>query len=143
MNKKFTLKISAGDQEILFTFAQLNYFTRNKIASLTTSYSQGNVLSDVGLVSFYNIKYALKEAKGLVDESGGEYKLTFVEGEDCLTDECVDELLASELDDALLYSAMSLGAKVPTEILNPVTKLPIEGVEIIASKEKGEEVKKP
>lgn len=131
MGRRYGLEVSTGDEKITLVFSQLNYFSRNKIASITTSYKKGGVFIDSSLSCFYNIKHALKEIYGVIDAEGNPYKLKFENDNEELTDECVDELLSTELSDALLYTAASISNNIPTQILNPITKLPIEGLEII------------
>lgn len=139
LNKLFTISIAASEEEKLeFKFSQLNYFTRNKVAALTTEYKAGQIQVNSALAAFYNIKYALKEVKGLVDEKGKPYKLQFEDDKSCLTDNCVDELLATQLSDNLIYVGLQLGANIPNKIINPSTGLEIEGVEIVEEKSKVE-----
>lgn len=130
--RKFGLKIKAEEHELLFVFKQLTYRIRNLISSLTTQYKQGVVTQDAGMNCFYLIKYGLKDAKGLKDENGVEYKLKF-EGKDkeALTDECVEELLAAEFQATLIYAANQMLDNIPDEIVHPITKEAIKGVEIV------------
>jgi len=68
------------------------------------------------------------------DEDGKvlDYKLTFEDGTDNLTDLCVDELLALPFSDKLIYAARDLGANIPDEITDPVTGKPVKGIEVIS-----------
>ena len=131
MGREYSITIKASAKEkLILKFRQLTYFERNKVASASTRYTQGNLSLDIGLSCFYNLKYALKEVKGLQDADGKPYKLEFEKGVDELTDNCVNELLACPLSDKLLYIASELGAAIPEKILDPVSGKPIEGVEV-------------
>ena len=85
---------------------------------------------------FYNIKYGLKKIEGLVDEEGKPYELKFTENKDALTDECVDELFATDLEDKFIWIGRGLTGKLQDKIINPVTNEPEEGVEIVINKKK-------
>ena len=135
MGKRFNLEITLEEEKVIFTFAQLSYFTRSKIAGMVTSLRQGEVYVDKALECFYNIKYALKDVEGLTDEEGKPYKLSFEKGVDELTDACVDELLSTEIEDKLLLAAGSLAGAIPKEIVHPLTGLPVEGIKILDDKE--------
>jgi len=142
MGREFSITIEASKKEkLIFKFRQLNYFERNKVASSSTRYTQGNLSLDVGLSCFYNLKYALKEVKGLTDDDGKPYKLEFEKGLDELTDKCVNELLACPISNKLLYISAELGADIPEAILDPVSGKPIEGVEVIPPKKSGSKKK--
>lgn len=131
MGRRYGLEVTAGEEKVTFTFAQLDYFSRNKVATLSTAYREGRLILDVGLACFYNLKYGLKEVKGLGDSEGGPYVLEFDDGVDQLTDNCVNEILACPISDKLLYAADQLGSHIPKEIIDPVTSKPVEGLEVI------------
>lgn len=134
MGKNFDIVIKSDEDEIRFTFKQLNYFQRNKVATKSTAYESGKLYLDVGLQVFYNLKYGLKNVEGLSGENGEPYKLRF-DGEE-LTDDCVDELLACPISDKIIYAARDLSGAIPKEITDPVTNKPIEGIEVIKSDKK-------
>lgn len=131
MGREYVIAIKSGKEKIKFTFRQLNYFARNKIATASTMYREGKAFLDVGLTCFYNLKYALKKVEGLEDEDGEPYKLEFEIDLDELTDKCVDELLACEISNELLYSARDLGSHIPKKIVHPVDGKPIKGIEVL------------
>lgn len=137
MNKRFALKIEEGEDCLLLVFSQLDYFSRNKVATLSTTTKKGKLMLDLGLACFYNIKFGLKEVRGLVGEDGEAYALEFEgEGDEAmLTDSCVNELLSCSIESKLIYAARDLGNNIPTEIVDPVTSEPIEGLSIIPPKE--------
>ena len=133
LSKNFQVKFKHEDEEIIFTFHQLNYKTKSEITSMVTNVRNGQVTIDATLQVFYNIKYGLKKVEGIVDAEGKPYELQFEDKEKTeLTDECVDELLATELSDGIQFTARELtNAVLPSAILHPLTKKPIEGIEVI------------
>lgn len=135
MGKKFGLEIEEGEDKILFIFNQLNYFARNKIATLTTSYRNGKLVQDIGLVCFYNVKFGLKDVNGLVDDNGQPYQLEFEDDQkQALTDNCVDEIMGSEISSQLILAASNIGSKVPAVVLDPVTSEPVKGIKVVEQK---------
>jgi hypothetical protein len=132
MGQRYAMVLDAGEEKVTFFFDQLSYFARNKVSTKSTSYNGGKIYLDVGLAVFYNLKYALKDIKGLQTPEGEEYKLSFEKGEDCLTDKCVDELLALSFSDLIIYAARDLSANIPEEITDPVTGKKLEGIEVLS-----------
>lgn len=139
----FTVKISHEDESIEFGFKQLDYKTRGDITAAVSTVKQGQFMIDSSLQVFLNIKHGLKIVKGLVDEDGKPYQLKFEDNSKKeLTDECVDELLATVLSDNLQFAAREMASSsMPTEIRHPLTGKPLEGVEVILPK-KGDGVQK-
>ena len=138
---RFKLKIKAGDEEVVFTLKQLTYQQKGHIQGLTTTVKSGQVNIDTSLTCFYNLKYAVKEIKGIEDENGKPYKLRFEE-DGSLEDDCVDELLGTLVSDQLQYAALALSEnRYPDKVMHPVLETPIEGVEVIPQ-EKLKTVKK-
>ena len=140
IDQLFKIILTEGKDSVEFFIKQLDYKTKSYITGLTTNVKQGQVTIDSTLTCFYNIKYALKKVVGLEDENGEPYKLEFEDKDQkCLTDKCVDELLATPLSDNLQFSARELSkACYPDKVLHPLTLQPIKGVEVIpASKLKG------
>jgi hypothetical protein len=135
LNKNFKVSIKHEDEELIFTFKQLDYKTKNLITSLALDVKSGNYSIDTGLQIFYNIKYGLKKVEGLTDAEGNEYELRREGGQaDApIEDECVDELLATPLSDNLQYTAMNLSkSMLPNEIVHPFTQKPLDGVEVVS-----------
>lgn len=136
MGKRYGISIEAGKEKVTFIFSQLSYFARNKVSTKSVTYSGGKMYLDVGLAVFYNLKYGLKDVKGLFEpvEEGKDpvpYKLEFEEGLDELTDNCVDELLALPFSDDIIYAARDLGAHIPEKIYDPVSGEEVKGIEVI------------
>ena len=57
LSKNFQVKFKHEDEEIIFTFHQLNYKTKSEITSMVTNVRNGQVTIDATLQVFYNIKY--------------------------------------------------------------------------------------
>jgi len=76
------------------------------------------------------LKMSLKDIENVQDLDGGEYKLEFADG--LLSNAALDDLLNLDCLEKLLTVAGSLMQKVPQgAILNPLTGLPMEGVELL------------
>ena len=136
LENNFRVQISSDEDKVICTFKQLTYKTKSLITSLVTSVKQGSYSLDLTMQMFYNIKYALKNIEGIEDVEGSPYKLEFEDdgSKFCLTDKCVDELLATVFSDQLQYTARQLNDHVlPTAIVSPLTLQPIEGIEILPS----------
>jgi len=142
INQRFGITVDAGDEKVFFEFTQLTFRQKSIITSLTTKLEHGEVSFNASLECFFTLKYALKDIKGFKLPGGSDYKLTFEKGVDCLTDECVEELLATPIEDKLLYTATHILNGIPKDIFNPVTGEVIEGVEVIKPEELGEVKKK-
>jgi len=57
IDRLYGLKISAGEETILFTFRQLDYKTKSEINAQTINLIQGQVTVDTTMQCFLNIKY--------------------------------------------------------------------------------------
>ena len=134
LTSNYNVSIEAGEEKIMFTFKQLDYRTKSLISSLITSVNGGQYSVDATMQIFYNLKYGLKEVNGLFDETGEPYKLQF--DDTCLTDACVDELLATEISNELQYTARELSRSVlPNEIVHPLTLKKLKGVTVESDKD--------
>ena len=137
MSTKFNLVISHEEEKLIFTFRQLTYKEKNKIAALTTEFKQGKAVVDSSLTCFYVIKYGLIKASGIKNPDGTPWELE-KETEDNIevnTDNAIDTLLNSEVSNGLVWSANSMMGGIPTEITNPLTGRKIEGIEILKVEE--------
>jgi len=144
VGKNFKIEIKHEEEKIGFIFKQLSYKVKSEITGMVTVIQQGQVTIDATMQVFYNIKYGLKKVEGLVNEEGNEYKLKFDDKQKrTLTDECVDELLATALSDNLQFTARELSQSViPKEIKHPLTGAKLEGVEVIPAAASGGTEKK-
>lgn len=129
----FRVVIECEGEKLSFDFKQLDYKTKSRITSLITQSHQGQVTVDAHLQVFFNLKHGLKGVEGLEDEEGKPYVLEFEDKQkSCLTDNCVDALLATVFSDELQYTARELSyAVMPTDIRHPLTGEPLPGIEVI------------
>lgn len=97
------------------------------------------MLGDQALTAFYVIKFGVKGVKGIVDEDGKPYKVAPENNE--LPDQVVEDLLAADFSSPLMLAAANLMAGLPDTIINPLTGLPLDGVEFKPIK-KGSSAKK-
>jgi len=133
LSEDFKVEITAEEEKLIFTFKQLDFKTKNLITSLITGVEGGQYTLDTGLQIFLNIKYGLVDVEGLVDEEGNKYELRRESEKGPITDDCVDELLATAFTNQLQFTARELGrAVLPTEIKNPLTGKAVEGVKIVS-----------
>lgn len=135
MQKDYKVKFTLDSGELIFTFKQLSFRTKSEITSLVTGLQNGQLSIDSTMQVFYNLKYALKSVEGLKDAEGNEYKLKFDDKQrTTVTDECLDELLATSFSDALVYTGREFNnAMLPEEIKHPLTGAKLEGVEVMTS----------
>jgi hypothetical protein len=133
LNTRFTVAIEHEEEKVTFIFSQLSYKTKSYIGSMCSRVEQGKFIEDGGLKIFYNLKHGLKSVKGLVDAEGKPYKLKFEDREKtALTDECLEEILATPLSDKMQFAALELSkTMLPNEIKHPLTGKKIEGVEVV------------
>jgi hypothetical protein len=134
LNSNYKVSIEAEEEKVTFTFSQLDYRTKSLISSLTTSVAGGQYSIDATMQIFYNLKYGLKAVDGLLGADGEPYKLEFEDKN--LSDNCVDELLATPVSNNLQYTARELSRSVlPNEIVHPLTLKKLEGVTVEANKD--------
>ena len=133
IDAEFKVVLSEGEDSVDFYIKQLDYKTKSYITGLVTKVNQGQVTIDSTLTCFYNIKFGVQRVEGLLGVDGKPYEVEY-EGPDkkCLSDKCVDELLATPISDNLIFAAHKLSeACYPDKILHPLTGQPMEGVEVI------------
>lgn len=138
IGRRYGLEITNGETKILFTFQQLDFKTKSLISNQTITQIHGSIQMDSTMQCFLNIKHGLKHVKGLLNSDESKYRLKF----ECnkklaLTDACVDEILATPLHNDLIYSARCMMDGIPTEVINPITEKPLEGVKILSPSELG------
>jgi hypothetical protein len=74
------------------------------------------------------LKYSLKEVEGIETQSG-PLKLTF--DSEGLDNESLSNVLNTPVSGDLILAAYNLSDYVPEKIINPLTRKPLEGVEIV------------
>ena len=133
MSTNFNLIISHAEEKLIFTFRQLTYKEKNKIAALTTRVEQGKAIVDSSLTCFYVIKYGLLEVEGLELEGGVKWRLSKhdEDGIQVNTDESIDALLNTEVSNGLIWAANDMMGGIPSKIVNPLTGREVAGLEIV------------
>ena len=133
MSTNFNLIISHGDEKLTFTFRQLTYKEKNKIAALTTRLEQGKAVIDSSLTCFYVIKYGLLSVEGLEVSEGVQWKPKKIveDGIEVNTDEAIDSLLNTEVSNGLIWAANDMMSGIPNKIINPLTGREVQGLEIV------------
>ena len=126
------VNIKIGD--LTFKLSPLSFYQKMEVTSQKTI-EEGQSVEDIMKMTFMSIKFAVKEVEGFVTVDGSKYELSFDE-QGNLTDQCVEELLNSEVSEELMYSALNMVNGVPSVIRNPITGAKIEGVEIVTGKSK-------
>lgn len=133
LSTDFRLEIAEGDEKIEFKFHQLDYKLKSQILNTCMVLNGGKLVLDSHTQTFLNVKFGLKEAKGLLDADGNEYQLEYDDKVNkYLSDKCVNELFASGISEKLTYVANQLSdAMLPKQILHPLTNQPIDGITIL------------
>ncbi len=128
------LEVSLG-KDVSFWISAMHYKHRRKMNAMVYGRSGGVEEENTLDTAFYSVKYCLKKTKGLTLPDGSEYELRFET--DCglkvLTDECVEELLTTELQTSLILVASNFFNSLPEKLQLPDGE-PIPGVEIVRPK---------
>jgi len=112
--------------EITFTLSPLNYLQKQELAECTRMVG-GEEVFDLLKAQVYYIKHSLKDIDGVEDFSGDRYELEFEN--DCLTDNCVSEILCLEEKEKLTIAAWQIlnGIK---DLVDPVSGKKLAGVKL-------------
>ncbi len=78
------------------------------------------------------MKYAIKAIEGVELSDGSKYELELENNE--ITDECLEELLNSEIANEITLTSIGLLNGIPREIVDPTTGKPLKGVKILNPK---------
>jgi hypothetical protein len=133
---KKTDRIKVKIDDVIVTLSPLTLAQKQEGQSLIIEGQTHNDPHKASNGIFYLIKCALKDIKGVEDQDGNEYKLSFENG--MVSDECFDELLNLEIHQKLMMVCSSLAVTVPNEFKDQNGK-PIDGVEIL----KNDKLEKP
>lgn len=112
--------------EVKFTLAPLSHFQKQELAECTRI-KDGEEIFDLTKAQALYIKYSLKGIDGVENYDGTKYELEFENG--ALTDDCVSEVLCIEQKKELLTAAWQILNGIQ-ELIDPVTKKPLEGVDL-------------
>ena len=112
--------------EVEFDLKPLNYWQKNEIMDLAEM-EGGELKSNTRKATIFAMKSSIRDVRGLEDLHGNPYKVEFNEAGD-LTDECVTDLLNLEMGGKILFACYNMVHGIPTEIVNPTTGKPLDGV---------------
>lgn len=150
--REYGIKVKITDDNgkvidtVLFTFRQLTYHENSDVMSQSLVMRQGQGIIDAAKKSFVALKYGLVRIEGFGDDKGKPYELrkeSNDKGGSVVTDECLEELLATtSITDRLLFSAAFIGQSIPKEITHPLTGEKIVGVEVMPPTKKQASKKK-
>jgi len=130
-----TDRISVKIDDVTIKLAPLTLLQKSEIQTYLAEASKGKGQS--GLQgAMLAVKYSLKDIKGVEDQDGNPYELKF-DG-DVLADECVEELLNSEISDKMMITCSTLAVSIRDTIINPITNKPLEGVKILKNAKRGQ-----
>jgi hypothetical protein len=135
MAKIYRLKdrIPVQIDDIVFLVSTLTYEQKEEIQMILFNASR-DPLAAVR-ASRLAIKYAVKGVRGIEDQDGNPYELSFENG--VLTNETIDELFNLEETTKLAVVCSTLLNGIPREIMNPVTKEPLRDKQQKKSREPG------
>lgn len=122
------LKLKVG--ELVFHVSPMTFAQKLKIQE-TMMRKGGQSLEDIGLASFYTIKYSIKDVEGLEAPGGEPWKPSFEE-DGSLTDQDTEALLSLQVKDSIIQSCLGfVNFGFGKELRDPGTGDVIKGVEII------------
>lgn len=127
------LTIRVGEVEI--ELAPLTLFQRQEMLECVEKHD-GVDVQNIRKATITAMKYSVKGIKGIETLDGEEYKLSF-DAHGNLTDDCVTELLSTEVSDTMVLASYSMIYGMPTEIRDSEGKL-VEGVEVVLKKKQDE-----
>ncbi len=134
IDKPFHVTCKVGKTKVKFTFRQLNYFQNSQIMTECLIVRSGQNVIDQSKRAFMTLQYALTDVEGFKGPGGKPYELEFEPvGEDdkIITENCINQLLSTPVTDVLLLVGSNLGQVVPKQILDPLTKKKVDGIEVI------------
>jgi len=124
---RLTIKIG----EVELKLAPLSMFQRQELLAHVEK-ADGNNIHDVRKGTTLAMKYSIKDISGIETLDGDTYKLEF-DAENSLTDNCVNELLNTEVSGKMVLAAYSMIYGMPSEIRDSEGKR-VEGVEVVLGK---------
>jgi len=129
---RVTDRVQVKIGEVTVSLAPLTMFQRQELLAHVEQ-SDGQDVNDIRKATVMALKYSVKDIEGIEDMDGNKYELSF--GSDkCLTDDCVLELLNTEISDKMIHSSYSMIYGLPTEIKDHEGNK-VEGVEVVVGKQ--------
>lgn len=132
--RKTTEKVPVKIGELTFKISPLSFEQKCDIQNLLAAGGSTSILKASKLA----IKYAVKDVEGLENHDGSKYEVKF--DEIGLSDETIDDLANTEINDSLNYVCITLLNGLPKRFEHPVTKQPLVGVSFVET-EQAEEKK--
>jgi hypothetical protein len=124
LNDRISIKIDT----ISILISPLSYKQKAEIQASIARYAVSKDTSDLLEGSFKALKYSVKDIKGAKNKDDSDYQITLENG--IASDDSIEGLLNSSISNKLTNVAISLLNGIPTEIINPMTGEPLEGVTI-------------
>lgn len=132
--RKTTDKVSVKINDLVFKISPLTFDQKCSVQTLLASGGAASILKASKLA----IKYAVKDVEGLQNQDGSKYEVKF--DEEGLSDETIDDLSNTEINDNLNYICITLLNGMPKRFEHPVTRQPLPGVSYV-TEESNEEKK--
>ena len=126
-------KVDIKVQDVVVSISPLTFQQKGEIQVDLVEYEKNGSTKALIDGSFKAIKYAVKKIKGFKTVHDEDYELEF-EDNGVLKDECVNDLLNTEISSELTTICIGLLNGIPTKIVNPVTGEPLEGIKILNPK---------
>ncbi len=131
------LNIKIG--EVSLSLAPLTLFQRQEMLSNAEKFD-GKSEEQIRKSTILAMKYSIKSIDGIEDFMGNKYELSFDEFGN-LTDNCVLELLNTEISDKMILSCYAMIYGMPNKIVGSDGK-EVEGVEVVLGKPQQSDEKK-
>lgn len=125
-------RINYKIDDIEITIRPLSYGEKMSLNQDMVKAAQGDLTKAMDTV-VSSVKLALKDVRGLKNIDGSDYTLQFDESGN-VSQESIDDLLNLPHSNKLTAVCSALLNSVPTQILDPNTGLPIEGIEMVVQK---------
>lgn len=119
-----TDRIPVKIDDIVIEIAPLSFEVKSNIQA---NLINGDTLGIVKAAKLA-IQHGVKNVKGVENADGSEYSLDFEN--DCLTEQCVDDLLNIDQDNKISFVCTKLLEGIPKEFVDPQTGKKIEGIKI-------------
>ena len=111
--------------DVEFKISPLTFEHRSAIQGILSEAAKNNDMAKMAEASFFAIKYAVKEIKGIESWDGSPFELEIKDK--VLTDECVNDLLNLEIFPELAKVSSALINGVPSQILDEAGQ-PVKGI---------------
>ena len=121
-------RIKIKVDKVTISISPLSYDQKVEVQDFMLKATTGDIKSGMEGARLA-IKYAVKTIKGVTNADGSEYSLELENNS--LTDECVEDLTNSEMNNKLTIICCSLLGGITKEFIDPTTKKKLEGVSVL------------